>query len=743
MANLHLPQCFTLSQPQLPAYVAIGTLAGVCLAGLWVLRRRKFHGQSFFLIGYLATQGWLLFVLMELLSSTASCKMWWAEVSFIFISTLATAWCYFLYDFAHARSVTISLPRLASLLIAPTVIVLMSTTNKYHGLFYLPETGFIETPQGPALKYVHGPLFYVAVSYLYAFMAGGILIAARSFLRARPAYRGFFLTLLLITIIPSAGNIAYVGFGIAFFGFDPTPFLFSFAIVLIVRMILSNRMFDAASVAKGALFYDAEQPVAVIDETGEFTITNPSFRILLEESGNADAKCLADWEELRALAFDATLPGGTLLEVAGRAFELRVMPIDKPLEGATSCMGWTLVLKDVTDIRSSNAELSRAVHKAESANRMKSQFIANMSHEIRTPLNGILGMAEVLSHEVTSPRHAEMVETIRQSGDVLLNVLNDILDLSKIEAGKLALMPEDFDLNEIIRRASGLHRLSAEAKRIDLIIDVKDNGPLRVGDPMRLMQVLNNLLSNAIKFTETGSVTLEMSNPDSGDVVFSVVDTGIGMNEEQIQRIFEDFEQADGAITRRYGGTGLGMSIVRRLVSMMNGKISVTSRKGAGTRVELRLPLPVVVQEAPVDVAAPANEPDRPASALAGLRVLAADDNGTNRLVLGSLLKRAGIKAVLVANGREAVERFSEMEWDAVLLDISMPEMDGMAALGAIDAIARKTGKTRPPCIVISANVMADQIREYRAAGFDACIGKPFRGTDVLQTLSKELGIPA
>lgn len=722
----------------------MGTLAGVCAAGVMILRKREFHGRPFFLIGYLATMGWLTLVLLELLAAAPNCKMFWAEFSYLFIALLPTAWCYFLFDYSHARTVTISLPRLASLIVAPTVIVLMATTNSEHQLFYLPETKVIETAQGPALDYAHGPLFFLAVAYLYVFMAGGVLIVAQGVLRAREAYRGYFLYLLTITLIPTVGNVAYVIFDLSFFGFDPTPFLFSFVMMLLVRIIMTNSMFDVASVAKNYLFYDAEQPVVVIDESGTFKVTNPSFERLLEISGHTGITKLSDWDELNTLAFDPSFPKNTVFEVADRAFELRVIPIDKPLRDSANCMGWTLLLKDITDIRSTNAELSRAVHKAESANRMKSQFIANMSHEIRTPLNGILGMAEVLSHEITSPRHAEMVETIRQSGDVLLNILNDILDLSKIEAGKLALMPEEFDTCEIIRRASGLNRLSAEAKNVQLNVEADQNGPRRVGDPMRLMQILNNLLGNAIKFTDAGSVTLRMSNPSSGDVVFSVIDTGIGMTEEQISRIFEDFEQADGAITRRYGGTGLGMSIVRRLVSMMNGRVDISSRKGAGTLVKITLPLPLASEVKARKAAAKETviEKLEPSKALAGLNILAADDNGTNRLVLGSLLKRAGIKAVMVSDGREAVERFPDTDWDAVLLDISMPEMDGLTALGAIDAIARKTGKKRPPCIAISANVMPDQIREYRAAGFNACISKPFRGADVMQTLKEQLGLP-
>ncbi|NVO27445.1 response regulator [Donghicola sp. C2-DW-16] len=734
---MHTPQCLTLTAPHMPAYVAMATFAGVAVAGLTVLRKREFHGRPYFLIGFLATQGWLLGVLLELLSSAPECKMWWAEISYLFITLLPTAWCYFLYDYSHARSDAMSLPRLASMIVSPFAIVLLATTNGMHHLFYLDGTKIIEIEHGIALEYLHGPLFYLAAAYLYLFLVASIVIVLRSLIRAQPAFRPYFLTLFLMTLIPSAGNVAYVVFGISFYGFDPTPFLFSMVMILLVRMILTNKVFDIASIAQSYMFLDAEQPVAVIDEDGKFIVTNPSFDILRAETGNDGAVYLADWEELNTLAFDYTQPKGSLLVAEGRSYELRVIPIDKPLRGSQSCMGWMLLLKDVTEVLQSNAELGRALHRAESANRMKSQFIANMSHEIRTPLNGILGMAEVLSHEITSPRHAEMVETIRQSGDVLLNVLNDILDLSKIEAGKLALMPEPFDPQELVRRATGLHRLAAERKDVPLIVEMPSgNGPRREGDPMRLMQILNNLLSNATKFTDKGSITLRMDNPADGNLVFTVIDTGIGMTPEEITRIFEDFEQADGAITRRYGGTGLGMSIIRRLVTMMNGRIDVTSRKGAGTKVEVSVPLPV--SDASAEVQQPEPAP-APSTILTGLNVLAADDNGTNRLILGSLLKRAGMRAVLVTNGREAVEKFPDGEWDVILLDISMPEMDGLTALEAIDTITRKTGRKRPPCIAISANVMADQIQEYLGAGFDACVGKPFRSTDVLNTIEAEL----
>ena len=390
-------------------------------------------------------------------------------------------------------------------------------------------------------------------------------------------------------------------------------------------------------------------------------------------------------------------------------------------------------IADITEQVAAEDALRNAADRAEAANRAKSRFLANMSHEIRTPLNGILGMAQLLEGDLSDPQHREMLKTIRASGEMLLGVLNDVLDMSKIEAGKLSLEQTPFLPEDLMGQVEAMHRLRAAEKGLSFDISIAPEArTARLGDPARLAQVLHNLVGNAIKFTESGSVTLALACAEDGALTFSVRDTGIGMSEEQLARVFEDFEQADGTVTRRFGGTGLGMSIVRRLVTLMQGEIAVESTEGIGTEVQVRLPLPLAeaVQEAPRAA---------PVGAMSGLRVLAADDNLTNRTVLGSMLARLGVDVVSVADGRDALDAWEAGRFDLYLLDISMPELDGISTLSCLRQREADTGQPPAPALAITANVMSHQVAEYHKAGFAGYLGKPFRREDLAAALSMAL----
>ena len=378
--------------------------------------------------------------------------------------------------------------------------------------------------------------------------------------------------------------------------------------------------------------------------------------------------------------------------------------------------------------------LQHARAAAEEANSAKSKFLATMSHEIRTPLNGILGMAQALEQQLQDTDAARMAATIRDSGESLLSILNDILDLSKIEAGKLELESAPFAPMDIVTRIEALHRLKAEEK--GLTLEVIAAAPLeaaRIGDALRVSQILHNLISNAIKFTDRGGVTLSLRDLPDGRLHLEVKDSGIGMTPEQLERLFDEFEQADGSVTRRFGGTGLGMSIVRRLAHMMGGMIGVDSEPGRGTTVSVTLALPVATQSV---------RPSRPRRVsmplpdLTGTRVLAADDNATNRMVLKALLQPTGAELTLVSNGADAVAAWADTGCDLVLLDISMPGMDGPTTLETIRCKAAELGRTPPVALAFTANVMADQIQNYLAAGFAGCIAKPLNKEDLVRKIT-------
>ncbi len=434
------------------------------------------------------------------------------------------------------------------------------------------------------------------------------------------------------------------------------------------------------------------------------------------------ARALADGGPVRDSRFSIRWPDGTRRAIAVNA---------ALTDGRAGPRRIVCTVADITDQLATEAALRDAAARAEAASRTKSRFVANMSHEIRTPLNGVLGMAELLDARVTDPEQKAMLATIRDSGALLLSILNDVLDVSKIEAGKLTLEAIPFVPAALLDRVAAQYRPRVAARGLAFEIAVgPDADAPRTGDPMRLAQVLHNLLSNAVKFTETGSVAVTFAAEGTGPLVITVADTGIGMSAAELALLYQDFEQADGSVTRRFGGTGLGMPIARRLVELMGGTIAVESAKGVGTSVRVTLPLPPA--EAPE--AAPAAS--EPLPTVAGLTVLAADDSAANRSVLRAMLTSLGVAAVIAEDGAGAVAAWAPGRIDALLLDISMPGMDGTAALAAIRAAAAAAGAPRPHAVAITANALTHQVDAFRAAGFDAHLPKPFRRADLAAALA-------
>jgi signal transduction histidine kinase/ActR/RegA family two-component response regulator len=369
---------------------------------------------------------------------------------------------------------------------------------------------------------------------------------------------------------------------------------------------------------------------------------------------------------------------------------------------------------------------------ADAANRAKSEFLATMSHEIRTPLNGVLGMVQAMALDPLSDPQRERLSVIGQSGEMLLAILNDILDLSKIEAGKLDLDDVDFDLEALAFGVRTTFKPMAASKGLDFRFEVAAGvaGTYR-GDALRVRQVFHNLIANAIKFTSAGSVEVHVG-PAPGGVRFSVADTGIGMSPDEIGRLFEKFVQADSSTTRRYGGTGLGLSICRELCSAMGGEISAESQIGHGSRFTVQLPLARVgeggaARRAVAD--APQETSERP------LRILAAEDNDVNQLILKTLLGQAGLEPMLVFNGQDAVAAWEREDWDVILMDVQMPTMDGITATRQIRTREAETGRPATPIIALTANAMSYQVDSYLAAGMNGVVVKPIQVEQLFNAL--------
>jgi PAS domain S-box-containing protein len=375
---------------------------------------------------------------------------------------------------------------------------------------------------------------------------------------------------------------------------------------------------------------------------------------------------------------------------------------------------------DITRAVENEDQLRAAMTAAEAANRAKSDFLAAMSHEIRTPLNGVLGMAHVLDRRLSDPEERMMLQVVRDSGEHLLGVINDILDLAKIEAGRLSLAPKPLALCQVVNRIVQLHALKAGEKgvRIETRCLGPGEGEVRLGDEQRLIQILHNLLGNAVKFTDEGEIVLVVDNRSSERLVIEVRDTGIGMEQSELSQVLEEFTQGRGGSSARHGGTGLGLAIVRRLARLMQGDITLISAPGQGltARVELAMPVLAEMAEAMADPTPPTVPP---------MRVLAAEDNATNRIILHSMLRALGVQAEIVTSGEDALTVWQGGGFDAVLFDIAMPGRDGIETLAALQADARARGVPAPPAIAVTANAMTHQIEEYLARGFAACVSKP------------------
>ncbi|HXQ11294.1 MAG TPA: ATP-binding protein [Caulobacteraceae bacterium] len=381
------------------------------------------------------------------------------------------------------------------------------------------------------------------------------------------------------------------------------------------------------------------------------------------------------------------------------------------------------------------AEMAAAKAEAEAANAAKSTFLATMSHEIRTPLNGVLGMTQAMAMDRLSRVQRERLAVVRESGEALLSILNDVLDLAKIEAGKLTLEAIDFDLGELVRGAAKAFSALAGQKGLSLRLDIDQAEGTYRGDPTRLRQILLNLISNALKFTHEGEIVVSAA-AEGGRLRLAISDTGEGIESAKLQSLFEQFTQADASTARRFGGTGLGLSICGQLAELMGGSIAVESRVGEGSIFTVTLEVPRV-DEARPETAAP--ELRAPSEPMAGLRVLAAEDNPTNRLVLKTLLQHIGVEPVFVENGAEALEAWERGRWDLVLMDVTMPVMDGPTAVREIRAREAAQGRARTPIIALTANAMAHQIAEYVVDGMDGHIAKPIEAAKLFQAVAAML----
>ncbi|HQT55253.1 MAG TPA: ATP-binding protein, partial [Phenylobacterium sp.] len=484
--------------------------------------------------------------------------------------------------------------------------------------------------------------------------------------------------------------------------------------------------------------------LTVIDETGAIVAANQAFRARGAELAKSDtyhlgrnlfdvvSKLPGNHGKALVKGLRAILTGKTKSFIrayqAGSGEWFRMTAARFAGEGPVRCVVITQSIQDLKEsedrLRDLNVTLERARDDANAANEAKSAFLATMSHEIRTPLNGVLGMAQAMARDDLPKIQRERLTVIRQAGETLLALLNDLLDLSRIEAGRLELEASMVDVEQLVEGAHATFTTLATEKDVSFAVSVAPEARgVWAGDPTRVRQIVYNLVSNAVKFTDRGEVRVDVSVA-APHLVFKVTDTGPGIAADRLGALFQKFVQEDASTTRRFGGSGLGLAICRELATLMGGEIEAASVLGQGSVFTVRLPLTRIGDADGQVVRDDAFEapPLRDGSAL---RILAAEDNPMNQLVLRTLLAQVGVEVTCVDNGELAVAAAATGDWDAILMDVQMPVMDGPTATRLIREWERNENHRRTPIIALTANAMAHHAAEYTAAGMDVLVPKP------------------
>jgi PAS domain S-box-containing protein len=736
---------------------------------LWYNRESE-PGSRAAAVTLLAGATWMVGAVFELWTGELGSKVFWEKVQFFGIVTLPTALFIFM-QYYTGRESWVTPFRLVLLGIVPAATLLLALTSQSHNLIYT-RLELVHQGPFPALKHPFGVWLWFYLGYSVVLASVAAVTLARMLRRQKRLTRRKRLLILFFMIISSI-IFAKDLWPSRVPPLDIEPYVLALFCPFAAYSLFRLRYGDIIPVARGRIFDEMGDSVFILDANDRILDTNRAARDLIDQKA-ADVvghSIREFWEKWPAPEEDGIDPTPVSREISWqpvgdmRVYDLKVSPIVDSRGRPKSKLA---VLRDISDRKEMEAEMRKAKKLAEAANASKSEFLARMSHEIRTPMNGMLGMLDLLGQTELTDKQRRFVTTAKRSSDGLLRVINEVLDFSKIEAARMKLEKTDFALRETVEGTLAPLRQRAREKGLQLAVDIEEDvrDALR-GDPGRLGQVLGNLVHNAIKFTERGEVTVRVSavkeDADSARLHFRVADTGIGIAPEEQRQIFDVFSQADESITRKFGGTGLGLPICKQLAEMMGGQIGVESEPGKGStfwftarfskgssetlgestqrfdlqerRVLTETPLAGSSQRIRDGMSGKREE------VLHGARILLAEDNPVNREVALGMLENLGCRVEAACDGLEAVEVVTRSGFDLILMDCEMPEMDGYRATTLIRRREQATGRDKDstPIIALTAHAMEGARERCLAAGMDDYLAKPFTQDQLAEVLGRWL----